>query len=353
VFLTEGSSIGGSITTSGSLSGDTTGAINDALAAASVADLAVYPMNPAGLDLATDRMIEGFTRQVDTASENNTRGFGGREIAHEDLANVNTQFMQARNQLRDLAALTGGVSLVDTNDLSSAVDRVLRDASDYYVLGYEPDKEVKGTRVRPLEVRVTRPGVRVLSRRGYMAPPGNPDAEKVPSNLSPAIRTLLAGIVPVDALPMVVQMVAIGEQKGKVRYAVITETAGGPLVDGLDGDRIGIEQAILSIDGNGKMSNATQKKAELKVNPQQVETLGALGLRTVWCIDLPPGPHQVRVATVHQQTGRGGSMYLDVTVEAGKPPTPEALQTLSQTPKPTAFVDPEAKKLMAPPGGSQ
>ena len=46
-------------------------------------------------------------------------------------------------------------------------------------------------------------------------------------------------------------------------------------------------------------------------------------------------------------------MYLDVTVEAGKTPTPEALQTLSQTPKPTAFVDPEAKKLMAPPGGSQ
>jgi hypothetical protein len=351
VFLTEGSSIGGSITTSGSLSGDTTGAINDALAAASVADLAVYPMNPAGLDLATDRMIEGFTRQVDTASENNTRGFGGREIAHEDLTNINTQFMQAKIQLRDLAALTGGVSLVDTNDLSAAVDRVLRDASDYYVLGYEPDKEVKGTRVRPLEVRVTRPGVRVLSRKGYMAPPGNPDAEKVPSNLSPAIRTLLAGIVPVDALPMVVQMVAIGEQKGKVRYAVITETAGGPLVDGLEGDRIGIEQAILSIDGNGKMANATQKKAELKVNPQQVETLGALGLRTVWCIDLPPGPHQIRVATVHQQTGRGGSMYLDVTVEAGKAPTPEVLQTLSQTPKPTAFVDPEAKKLMT--GGSQ
>ena len=89
VFLTEGSSIGGSITTSASLSGDTTGAMIDALAAASVADLAVYPMNPAGLDLPTDRMIEGFTRQVDTASEGNTRGFGGREIAHDDLSNIN------------------------------------------------------------------------------------------------------------------------------------------------------------------------------------------------------------------------------------------------------------------------
>ena len=181
VFLTEGSSVGGSITSSGSLSGDTTGAMLDALAAASVADLAIYPMNPAGLDLPTDRMIEGFTRQVDTASEGNTRGFGGREIAHEDLSNVITQFMQAKNQLRDLAALTGGVSLVDTNDLAAAVDRVLRDASDYYVIGYEPDKEVKGTEVRPLEVRVTRPGVKVYSRKGYMAPPADPEMAKVPS----------------------------------------------------------------------------------------------------------------------------------------------------------------------------
>jgi len=353
VFLTEGSSVGGSITSSGSLSADTTGAMLDALAAASVADLAVYPMNPAGLDLPTDRLIEGFTRQVDTASEGNTRGFGGREIAAEDLSNVITQFIQSKNQLRDLAALTGGVSLVDTNDLTAAVDRVLRDASDYYVITYEPDKEVKGTRVRPIEVRVTRPGVKAYTRKGYMPPPADPEMQKVPSNLSPAMRTLLSGMVPVDALPMVVQMIAIGEQKGKVRYAVVTETAGGPLVDGLEGDRVGIEQAILSMDINGKMANATQKRAELKVGPAQVQMLGELGVRTIWCIDLPPGAHQIRVATVHQQSGRGGSMYLDVTVEGGKAFDADALLSLSQSPKPTAFVDPEAKKLMAAAGGSQ
>ena len=242
----------------------------DALAAASVADLAVYPMNPAGLDLPTDRMIEGFTRQVDIGSEGGTRGAGGREIAQDDLSNVVTQFMQTKNHLRDMAALTGGVSLIDSNDLAGAVDRVLRDASDYYVIAYEPDKEVKGTKVRPIEVRVSRPGVRVLTRKGYMPPPSNPDAEKIPSNLSPTMRTLLAGSVPMDALPMIVQMIAIGEHKGKVRFAVVTETAGGPLVDGLDGDRVGIEQAILSINSDGKMANATQKRAELKVGPQQV-----------------------------------------------------------------------------------
>lgn len=351
VFLTEGSSVGGSITSSGTLSADVTGAMMDALAAASVADLAIYPMNPAGLDLPTDRMIEGFTRQVDTASENNTRGYGGREIAHDDLSAVITQFMQARNQLRDLATLTGGVSLIDTNDLESAVERVLRDASDYYVIGYEPDKEAKGTKVRPIEVRVARPGVKVYTRKGYIPPPADPEMQKVPSSVSPTMRTLLSGIVPVDALPMVVQLIKIDEQKGKTRYAVVTETAGGPLVEGIAGDRVGIEQAILTIDMDGKVANATQKKAELKVAPAQVEMLGSLGVRTVWCIDLPPGAHQVRVATVHQQTGRGGSMYLDVTVEPGTPTHADALEALTRIPKPTAFVDPDAKKFMT--AGSQ
>ena len=348
VFLTEGSSVGGAITTSGTVSADTNGAMIDAVAAASVADLAIYPMNPAGLDLPTDRLIEGFTRSVETASEGNTRGFGGREVAHEDLTGVLTQFMQSRNQMRDLADLTGGVSLVDTNDAAAAIERVLRDASDYYVISYEPDREVKGSRVRPIEVRVTRPGVKVFARRGYMAPPMLPEqAAKVPSGLSPTMRTLLGGVVPTDALPMFVQLIAVGEHNGKVRYAVVTETAGGPLVDGLDGDRVGIEQAIVSIDANGKMANATQKKAELRVGPQQVQTLGALGVRTIWCIDLPPGSHQVRVGTVHQQSGRGGSMYIDVLVEAGQPSNAAALMALAQAPKPTAFIDPEAKKLMA------
>lgn len=346
VFLTEGSSVGGSITTSGSLTGETTGAMLDAVAAASVADLAVYPMNPAGLDVPNDRLIEGFTRQIDSASEGGTRGWGGREIAHEDLSNVITQFLQSKNQLRDLALLTGGVSLVDSNNLIDAVDRVLRDASDYYVIAYEPDKEVKGTKVRPIEVKVTRPGVKVFTRKGYMAPPADPELAKVPTSLSPTMRTLLSGIVPVDALPMIVQMIAIGEHKGKVRYAVVTETAGGPLVDGLDGDRVGIEQAILSIDMNGKVANATQKRAELKVGPSQVQMLGELGVRSIWCIDLPPGAHQLRVATVHEQSGRGGSMYLDVNVETGRSPDPSALLAINQAPKPTAFIDPEAKKLL-------
>ncbi|MCC6164834.1 MAG: VWA domain-containing protein [Acidobacteria bacterium] len=342
IFLTEGSPIGSSTAAAGALTGDTAASMVNALAAASVADLAVYPMNPVGLDLPTDRLIEGFTRQVHGT---------GRDILHEDLGNVITQYMQSKNQLRDLASLTGGTSLIDHNDLASAVGRVLRDASDYYVLAYEPDKEVKGGRVRPISVRVTRPGVTVHARRGYMPPPVDPERAPAPSGLSPEMRTLLTGVLPADALPMVVQMFPIGEHGGKVRYAVVSETAGGPLVTGLDGDTVGIEQAILSMDANGKIANATQKNVELKVGPALVGTLGQLGVRTIWSVELTPGSHQIRLATVHRQSGRGGSMYLDVAVEAGRPLATGALRALAATPRPTAFIDPHVKTLME--AGSQ
>ena len=40
----------------------------------------------------------------------------------------------------------------------------------------------------------------------------------------------------------------------------------------------------------------------------------ATALRTVWVVDLPKGRHQLRVASVHAATGRGGAVYLDVDV---------------------------------------
>ena len=127
----------------------------------------------------------------------------------------------------DLAALTGGVSLVDTNDPLAGIDRAVRDASSHYVLGYEPATSPKRNESRQIEVRVRRPGVRVLARRGYrVADAPAPPPMKVPDSLTPELRTLLAGVMPDDALPMRVQAIAV-DRKGKIAtVAVIVEVNG-------------------------------------------------------------------------------------------------------------------------------
>ena len=63
------------------------------------------------------------------------------------------------------ARATGGRAFINTNDLSGAVDRIMRDTSDYYVVRVSdpPNSGGKGS-LRPLDVRVHRPGVTILAR---------------------------------------------------------------------------------------------------------------------------------------------------------------------------------------------
>jgi hypothetical protein len=70
----------------------------------------------------------------------------------------------------------------------------------------------------------------------------------------------------------------------------------------------------------------------------QWDILTATGLRTVWAIDLPKGRHQLRVASVHSATARGGAVYVDVDASGSNALPPGALiasRLLSHMP--TAF----------------
>lgn len=338
VLLSQGSPVGAAAAGATSLSAEATSAMRDAVAAATAADVAVYPISPAGLDTPTDGMIEGFTRGYDEE---------GREVADVDLSQLVSEFLQAKNQLRDLAALTGGVALSDRNDLDAAVRRVLDDASDYYVISYEPDKTVKGTTVRPIHVRVKRPGVRVHARRGYLAPPATP-APKRPSgaDVSPAMTALLSGVVPEDGIPLLVQVVPVAHVGERVRHAVIVDAAGGALVQGLDRGQVRIEQAVADVDAAGRLGNVTHQHAALKLKGDQAERVRNDWVRAVWAVDLLPGMRQIRVAVAQPGTGLTGSMYVDVTSAAAQPVDPAALVSAMASPRPTTYVDPALKDLL-------
>ena len=76
------------------------------------------------------------------------------------------------------------------------------------------------------------------------------------------------------------------------------------------------------------------------------QAIGARGLRSLWAVDLPPGTHQVRVATVHPVTGRSGSMYVDLVVHADHAVDTANLAAVAEHPMPTAFIAPEITALL-------
>jgi VWFA-related protein len=286
-------------------------AMNEALAAAAAGNVAIYPLNPAGLDVADADLVQA-------------PGLIRGELTHGRYSEILEEARQAKEMARDLAALTGGVSLVDTNDALGGIDRAVRDASSHYVLTYEPETPAKGTEYRSIEVKVRRPGVRVLARRGYRAPGTPPPPPmKVPASLPPRLRTLLAGVMPDDGLPIRVQAVPVTRKGETTTIAVVVEVNGTVFSGEARGLRV--EQGLLTVNAAGKAANGMRRTFAVSLSPVQREVLAATGLRSVWAIDLPRGRHQVRVACIDAATGRGGSVYLDVNVPGGTALAPGAL----------------------------
>jgi VWFA-related protein len=65
-----------------------------------------------------------------------------------------------------LAEGTGGFPILNTNDLLSGLDKIAREQSAYYLLGYAPEESADGS-CHTLKVKVDRGGTNVRSRSGY------------------------------------------------------------------------------------------------------------------------------------------------------------------------------------------
>ena len=89
-----------------------------------------------------------------------------------------------------IGAETGGRTIVRTNSFGSSLRRVAQDARAYYLLGYTPTRTEDDGKFHKISVRVKRPGVHVLARRGYWAPSAKSEAAAV-AERRPAVPGVL------------------------------------------------------------------------------------------------------------------------------------------------------------------
>jgi hypothetical protein len=75
-----------------------------------------------------------------------------------------------RDTLMQLAAETGGRAIINTNDFSVGLGKLLAETSAYYILGYTPTRTEDDGKFHKISVKVKRSGLRVMARQGYWAP---------------------------------------------------------------------------------------------------------------------------------------------------------------------------------------
>jgi VWFA-related protein len=275
-------------------------ATRDAIAAATRSNVAIYGIDPRGLTDLGDESIE-----IGSFPDDTSLGIG--------TASLQNELRLSQDSLRVLSDETGGFAVVNRNDYATAYQRIVEDNSTYYVLAYYPPDARPG-RLHKIDVRVTRPGLTVRARKGYVTPKKVEEVKTTNSKnpSTPELREALDSPLPVSGLTM---HVFAAPFKGAAPNASVlfgVEMRGRDLQLSQNAKFL---LSYIAIDQNGKVRGGnTDSLAMPNLKPETKARIEQTGLRVLNRLDLPPGKYQLRVAAHDTNGGNVGSVQYDLAV---------------------------------------
>ena len=271
---------------------------------------------------------EDFHRAITTASRNNVviypidpkglspdGGLGESETAPErDVIAT----LEARQSLTAIARATGGFALNSSNSFEQAFERIVQENSTYYVLGFSSTDDRRDGRNRKLDIRVTRPGLVVRGRTGYLAPMRSerpPAAPKPSSNMSAGVAAALRSTVAVNGLPLRVFAAPFKGPSRDATIVVAVEADASQLgIAEKDGIHVGtLEVSYFSTDMKNKFYPGQTHTARLTMRPETHDQVTKSGIRVLFETSLAPGRYQMRIAAGNGGD-RSGSVVYDLDV---------------------------------------
>jgi VWFA-related protein len=275
---------------------------------------------------AMREVVERANRQNVTFYGIDARGVGaGLDEAIEisgvpdetnDDAAVRNEVRLAQDSLRFVSEETGGFAIIEKNDMNASFERIVRDNSSYYVLGYYSSNEKPDGKFHKLEVRVSRTGLRVQSRNGYNAPKSKPAPTPVTAQVSPEVRDALANPVPTSGVGLTISAAPFSGPGSKSSVAMIVEVNPRALKFVEQNGRLseGLEVHVLAFDQNGKMQDGGRTNAPMELSPRTAEVVQSVGFRVTRRLTLPPGRYLIRVAARELNGGAIGTVAQTVDV---------------------------------------
>ncbi len=286
----------------------------------------------AGGALESTRVLESLRRLVDQANRASVviytmdaRGLQYTGLtAADDVSGLNAQqiaqrqsgrrdeLLETQDGLRYLARETGGISIVNNNDLVGGIRRILDDQS-YYLVGYEPDTDTfdpKLRRFNKLEVRVTRPGARVRYRSGFFGISDEKMARPVES-ASQRILTALTSPFAVNDISLRLNALfgSSPSQGAFVRSLLHISAKDLKFTDEPDGSKKAVFDVIaVGFGTNGVPIDQVSKTYTMSIKPESYAV--ALDKGFVYDFSFPmkkPGAYQLRVALRDRGSDKVGS----------------------------------------------
>jgi VWFA-related protein len=279
----------------------------DAMAAAQRANVNIYGIDPRGLAQFGELMTVGASSDYPQLEYGTNRGFM-REL------------LLAQESLISLSQETGGLAVVNSNDVAGGLARIVLDNSRYYVLGYHSDSSRWSRKFLKIDVKVKRPGVSVRARSGFLPP--DPRATErarevdVQAGTSPALKASLSKPVPIGDLPFRVFGAAFKGSGKNASVLLALEIDGSSLRfeerDGRFNEKL--EISIVAADQRAKVQGGDRQEFNLSLMPQTYERVSRTGVRLLSRLEVPPGRYQFRVGAYEATGGTLATVPYDLEV---------------------------------------
>jgi VWFA-related protein len=320
--------------------------LREAIAAATRSNVTIYSVDPRGLATTGAEGIELTGVPDDPTLALDERG-------------LQNEVRLAQDSLRTLSGETGGFAVLNSNDFRTGFERIQRDNSTYYLIGYYSSNERRDGRYRKLEVRLKKPGLQVRSRKGYVAARARDVRAAAPSKsagVSDELSEAMNSPVPASGVPMAVTAAAFKGTAPNASVLVTIELAAGriPFKEQKGAMHNAIELTMFALDRKGNVKGVPSSTLQLNLSPQTHGTVVSRGLRITNRIELMPGVYTLRVGAREQNGGSIGTLSYDLDVpDFYKAPLTMSgivLSSRAAAAQPTAVPDAELKGILpAPP----
>jgi len=288
------------------------------------AKIAVYPMDPAGLEAGSF---------FDASSRPPARSVAIGTVTSATVMREESVRSSNQQTMTQLAEQTGGRVCVNNNDLSDCVKKAVDDGSSYYEIAYYPDSGKWSGEFHRVLVKTTRPGVRLAFREGYYARPQDvAEAEKDSGKLNELQEAACHDLLTSTSILVMAQSVP-PDQPGDAKFFIAVDPRLLSFVSGSGGRNLSLLVAACTFDKNGNTLQYLQQPTDLTVNDKDYSALMAQHAFTR-TLNFIPNPNTTRLRLVVRDNASGRMGSVDLPFPSGPVPTatPAPALTLEPTP---------------------
>lgn len=213
--------------------------------------------------------------------------------------------------MEEMASDTGGEAFINSNDLATAIRKVVEDSEITYTLGFYIETSSLDDKFHEIKVEVKRPGLNVHYPKGYFA------AKDLPATQNESHTAFLAAIrSPLDAASIPLDVRVDHTEQPQPHSLQVLGVVGikNFRLPEQDGIRTGvIDVYAIQQDMTGKVLQQVNNRLRLKLTEQQYQTYLQSGIRFREIIQPNPQTAMLRVIVQDPDTSHVGSVIIPLS----------------------------------------